>query len=71
MSACHKKKYTSWKHASNDARSLRLKGWRKEEPYHCKSCKAWHVGGRLKPVRKPEPERRRRSIWDEVRDMAV
>jgi len=58
MTTCHKKKYTSWKHASNDARSLRLKGWRKEEPYHCKSCKAWHVGENMVISRKPKGLRR-------------
>lgn len=58
MTDCYKKKYTTWQHASNDARQLRFKGRRKEEPYHCKSCKAWHVGESSIVSKKPKGFRR-------------
>lgn len=57
MTTCHKKKYSSWRHAGHDAKALRWKGYRREHPYFCKHCKAWHVGERLDRATMPRARR--------------
>ena len=48
---CGKKRYTSWRHADNDARAMRRRHDEPERPYYCRKCQAWHVGAnRLLPV---------------------